>query len=211
MPAQSCEYIESAGLGVCQPKSGYRYGEASIALANFVCARPGLCVVELGGGCGIVSMIVARRCRPVSVVSVEIQRCLHDLAVRNSKANGLGAVLRCVNADYRMFARKRSGLFDLVVANPPFYPAKSGRLPLNPQRAAAHHELNGTLKDLVDSASLLLMPGGRFAAVILNSRRIELTATAEAAGLSLCRFVRGGEDESGDALFLAEFAKRGEG
>lgn len=206
---RTSEYFESLGLVISQPARGYRYGAPAIALAEFSRARAGWRVAELGGGCGVVATIIASRDRPASVVAVEIQRGLHDVAVCNALENGLGEILRCVNDDYRRFAPSHRRSFDLVVANPPFYAPGCGRLPMDSQRAAAHHELNGTLGELVSSASLMLVPGGRFSVVLPDERRFELTTAAAEEGLVPRRVLRGGSSLSADALFLVEFVRQG--
>lgn len=202
------EIFDSCGLVVNQPEEGYRYGAPTIVLAEFASVGRGLRAVELGSGCGVVSMVLAARCEPASVVAVEIQRGLHEIAVRNVEANNLGGVIDCVNADYRDFARGHRGSFDAAVANPPFYASGRGRVPADPERAAAHHEMNGTLPDLIDAARLILVPGGKFTVVFPDSRRIELMEEASRRGFEARRIARGGSPGSKDALFLVEFVIR---
>ena len=150
-------------------------------------------------------MVLAARCNPAAVVAVEIQRGLHEIAIRNVRANSLEGVVGCVNADYRDFARKHRAKFDAAIANPPFYASGRGRVPSDPERAAAHHEMNGTLRDLIDAASLILVPGGKFTIVFPDSRRIELMEEASRRGFEARRIARGGGPGSKDALFLVEF------
>ncbi|HPM42052.1 MAG TPA: methyltransferase, partial [bacterium] len=164
--------------------------------------------VELGSGCGVISMVLAARCDPASVVAVEVQRGLHEIAVMNVEQNGLGGVVDCVNADYRDFASRHRCSFDAAIANPPFYASGRGRVPSDPERAAAHHEMNGTLRELIDAALLVLVPGGRFTVVFPDSRRIELMEEALRRGFEARRIARGGSPGSKDALILAEFVSR---
>jgi tRNA1Val (adenine37-N6)-methyltransferase len=201
----TAEYFESVGISVRQPEAGFRYGAPTMLLTEFVRARPGQRVADLGSGCGIVAMMIAARDHPELVVAIELQRELHEIAVQNVEANGLGSLVACVHGDWRSFAKLHRRGFDLVLSNPPFHPAHRGRLSPNQQRAAAHHELSGTVYDLVVAARTLLAVGGRFALVFPEARRFELLHTAAMMGFSARRMVRGAVGPGPGPFFLVEF------
>lgn len=172
------EFFESVGLTISQPKRGYRYGEDSLRLADACRVPKGSSVAELGSGCGVVSLIITARDKPKYIAAVEIQESLHKIAEGNVCANDLGRIVHCFNEDYRKFAARNGGKFDVVVSNPPFYPAGQGRLSPNKERAAAHHELNGDISDLVVAAGRLLKPQGRFYVIFPANRQKELFSAA---------------------------------
>lgn len=203
------EYFESVGLTISQPKAGYRYGEESLALADFCRVEKGQRVAELGSGVGVISLIIAVRDAPAQVVAVEIQDSLHRIALLNVDKNNLGGVVCCVNDDYRRFACANRAAFDVVLSNPPFYPAGSGRLSAHSQRAAARHELHGSLGDLISSAHLMLKPKGRLVLICLQERHEEFMRKAISRDLFVPKLVRGidGEENIGP-LFLAELEKK---
>lgn len=203
------EYFESVNLTISQPKAGYRYGAESLALANFCRVGRGQRLAELGSGVGVISLIIAARDAPAQVMAVEIQESLHRIARLNVDRNDLGDVVSCINDDYRRFARASRAAFDVVLANPPFYPAGSGRLSPHSQRAVARHELHGSLRDLISSAHLMLRPRGRLALISLQKRYEELVEAATSHGLFVSRLVKevDGQENSGP-LFLAELEKR---
>ncbi len=194
------EHFASVGLTIWQPARGHRYGDESLALAEFVRIDRGLRICELGSGVGVVSLVIAARYRPVHVMAVEIQRPLHDIALRNVSENGLGDVVTCVNGDMRQFAKGRQGSFDVVVSNPPFYARGEGRLSPDSQRAQARHELNGTIEDFVQCAHALLKEGGLFFVVFDKKRNKELDAAISANGFRVVR----SEKSEGSAYFLYE-------
>ncbi|MFA4972716.1 MAG: methyltransferase [bacterium] len=193
------EYFESANITAWQPERGHRYGHESMALAEFAKISPGQRVAELGSGIGLISLLLAARRQPSEVVAVEIQPAFHKIAARNVKENGYDSVVRCVNEDYRKFAGANKGAFDCVVSNPPFYRAGEGRLSPDPSRAAARHELNGTIDELVQSAHALLLPGGFFFVVFDARRDEELKSAAKSAGFKGIKV----EDTPGPAFILA--------
>ena len=76
-------------LRVTQDRDGYRFSMDAVLLAHHVCPRPGARLLDLGTGCGIISMIIARRCPDVEIFAVEIQKRLAALAEKNIRGNGL--------------------------------------------------------------------------------------------------------------------------
>ena len=98
------EYFESAGITVWQPAGGHRYGEESLALAEFASIPEGAKVAELGSGSGLISLLIAARARPSHVVAVEIQPEFHEIALRNAHENRFSGTVHCINDDHRNFA-----------------------------------------------------------------------------------------------------------
>lgn len=201
--ALTSEYFESTGLTICQPTKGHRYGRESLALADFCGVRKGDKVVEFGSGVGVIALQVAAGGKPSEVVAVEIQKELHKIARANVEKNNLADVVKCVNDDYRRFARLFSSSFDLVLSNPPFYAAGHGRLSVDFQRAIARHELKGSLDDLLASSKRTLRPKGRLAIVFPIGRKQELTDSAFQIGFEMIR-CKG----DSDSVVLVEFELR---
>ena len=60
------------GLQLFQPWSGYRYSLDALLLARFCGVLPsGGAIADLGAGCGVISLVLARVNQAVSVVAVE--------------------------------------------------------------------------------------------------------------------------------------------
>ncbi len=64
--------------------------------------------------------------------------------------------------------------FDLVVANPPFRPLKSGRLSIGGEKAIARHEIALSLNELVSAAARMLRHHGRFCFIQLPERLADI-------------------------------------
>jgi tRNA1Val (adenine37-N6)-methyltransferase len=198
------EKFASTGITVYQPARGHRYGEESIALAEFARVLSGDRVCELGSGVAVTALQIAARYRPASVVAVEIQSELHDVARLNVIENGFGKTVECVNEDMREFAKSRAGSFDVVVSNPPFFTAGDGRLPPCPVRASARHELHGTIEDFITCAHTLLKDDGRFFVVFDKKRKKELVGALPAEGFEVVRI----EEPKDTAYILIEYSKK---
>jgi tRNA1Val (adenine37-N6)-methyltransferase len=176
------------GGRVIQARQGYRFSLDAVLLASFAGVRAGDMVADLGAGCGVVSILLARREPACRIVALEIQPAMCDRARRSVLLNGLQQRVTVVEGDVRRAsALLGAGRFDLLVSNPPYWPAGSGKLPRAPELALARHELALTLGDLLAQAALLLRPGGRLALVHRAARLPEIVRLAHALGLSLAR------------------------
>jgi tRNA1(Val) A37 N6-methylase TrmN6 len=62
----------------------------------------------------------------------------------------------------------------VVVCNPPYRPARSGRINPDPEKAIARHEILVSLNDILAAASRLLKPKGRLTMVYPAERLADL-------------------------------------
>ena len=132
------------------------------------------------------------------------------LAEQAAARNGLADRLIFRRGDLRKIrGLLPAGGFDLVVCNPPYYPAGSGRLPETEALRAARSETGCTLEDICTAAAWLLRWGGSFCLVHKPERLADLCCALRARGLEpkrlrlVCR--RAGDAPS---LLLLE-ARRG--
>ncbi len=208
--ALSPDRLDFASLAIRQPEDGYRFSVDSVLLADFAspfCRAALAPTLDLGTGCGIVLMLLGRKCPELRHgVGIEIQPPLWECARANFAENGLSERLAAVLGDFRETCPEiPSGGFGLVVSNPPFRRAGEGRQNPDESRAIARHELTGTLSDLFAAAGRALAPKGHFALVTLASRTGDLFACAAASGIvpEALRFVHPyAEQPAGRVLFL---------
>lgn len=142
------------GRLICyQQKSGYRFAVDSVLVAHFLQVGKGQRVLDLGTGSGVISLIAAYRFRDISIIGLEKQAELFQLALKNSTENNMDdrfSVLRgdlcaintCVDAES----------FDCVISNPPYTKPGTGRVNNQSQSARARHEIDCTLADVVKAA-----------------------------------------------------------
>ncbi len=171
-------------LALIQPKHGYRFSVEAILLGRFVRANKRARVLELGSGCGVISIMIASMYSAREVVAIEIQPDLAEMIARNAALNDLGSI-RAICADLRH--RKITGVepasFDLVVANPPYRAASSGRENLNDGRRVARGESSATLADFVAAARRYARHAAAVAFVFTARRAAELISTMRAKKL----------------------------
>lgn len=166
------------GLRLYQADQGYRFSLDPFLLAGFCTATAGERAVDLGTGVGILPLLLTARLPLRTCTGVEIQPELAALARRNVELNGQSERVRIVEADLRCYRETLAPQSaDLVVANPPYRAALSGRQAATSQQAAARHELAGGLDDFIAAAAFVLKHGGRFYLIQLAERLADLLVT----------------------------------
>src|SRR5262245_53489747 len=132
-------------LTLHQAPHGYRFALDAFLLADFVPATTTDLLIDLGTGCGVVALLLARRLPQVRLVGLELQRSLAILAQQNVVCNSLEHRVAIVQGDIRQVpALFPAGIFGTVVCNPPYRAVGNGRLNPNPEKAIARHELTVT-------------------------------------------------------------------
>jgi tRNA1Val (adenine37-N6)-methyltransferase len=211
MKSETTDSILNGALTLVQPRNSYRFSIDSILLGRFVRVRKRDRVLELGAGCGVISVMIAALRLPREVVAVEIQPDVAAIAERNAALNQLDSI-RVISADLR--ARRIDGLapasFDVVVANPPYRALGSGRGSPNPGRRVAREERAATLADFVAAAKRFAVNGAKVASVFDASRSAELLRCLAAHSLEpkRIRFVHPRADAPA-ATILVEARKGG--
>jgi len=159
VPAEQVSRDQLGRYSLVQPKQGYRFSMNSVLLADFAPATSGP-VADLGAGCGVLCLLLWGRGFAGPFTAVEIDPLAAACCRSNFAAAGVpGRVLEHdLNQDHRHLP---AGGFRLVVSNPPFGRSGHGRLPPEPSRARARHELALEAKRLWSLAARLLPPRGR--------------------------------------------------
>ncbi len=161
-------------LRLIQKTDGLTFGTDALLLAAFV-AKEGKRALELGGGSGIISLLLATRERFASIDCLEIQASYADLIARNASLNGLDGCVRAISADARDFpARSEFGSYDAVFSNPPYMTVNSGAECESNAKEIARHEHFGGIADFAKTAARALKYGGAFYAVFLPERLADL-------------------------------------
>ena len=150
-------------------------GADALALGNFAGVRPGWRVCDLGTGSGVLLLLLARRAERLSLTGVELDPLSAQTARENLASNGLAGDI--LTGDLRT-APLPAGGFDLVVANPPYFPVGSGK-----SGGPARSEESCTLEELCAAAGRLTKNGGRFALCHRPERLTDVLCALRAHGL----------------------------
>lgn len=202
--------LESFGLQLFQPLDGYRYSLDPFLLARFCAAlKPQTNIVDLGAGCGIISLLLARINPESAVVAVENNPVMAALVERNIQHNDLGGRVSVHIGDVIDLRKKMpDSSFDLVVCNPPFRTAGSGKVSPKAGRDAARHETTAGLADFIAAAKYLVKPSGKICFIQLPSRLPEFMALTSVTKLAVLRLrMIHANTTSPASIFMAELAK----
>jgi tRNA1Val (adenine37-N6)-methyltransferase len=201
--------LQSEGLRILQPRYGYRFSIDALLLAAFVHPRKRDRILDLGAGCGVVALVIARRHPHTRITAVEIQEDLAALAGKNVIMNDLKDRLEILEGDLHAITRTLpAGHFDWVTSNPPYRSPLSGRMCKDPQEALARHEILTDLNRLLQSSRHALRPGGRISLVYPAELAAKLISSMRSARLEpkRLRMVHPGP-ESPAKLILVEGCK----
>lgn len=178
---ETLDSILGGSLKVIQPRHGYRFSADAVLLADFARPKPGARVLELGAGCGVVAMILARLRKPREVVALELQPAMARRAERNRLLNGIDAMsVVCADLREKVIPGLAPQSFDWVVANPPYRAAARGHESPSLSRRLGRSEHAATAADFIHAAARYVRYGGRMAVVFAASRSAELIAQLHA-------------------------------
>ena len=180
-PDETLDVLCDEKVRLIQKKEGYRLSMDPFLLANFVTLKPRETLLDIGTGCGIIPVYLSRKGVENSMVGIEIQDELYELALRNKALNACANVA-FVKGDVRT-AAKGLGTFHVIVSNPPYVKARTGRKSPGESRLIARYEAALDLPSLLAAASGLLTSRGRLCVIYPARRLAELFYTAKSLGL----------------------------
>ena len=117
--------------------------------------------LDLGTGIGTVGLLTLWGMGPTSrLTCVEAQEISYKLLRVNLESNGLDPRVMSSLGDLRELDLGKK--FPLITGSPPYFPAGSGIIPQDSQKAHARFELRGDVSDYARAAVRHLAPGGWF-------------------------------------------------
>lgn len=203
-PGSEYDLTAACGLTLCQPRKGFRFTHDALLLYSVLTAGASS-VLEIGSGCGILSLLYAGKNPESRVTGVDILEVNARLAGYNAQINGLSNV-SFLHRDIRLFHPDR--LYGLIFSNPPYRRAGTGRLSPSAHKNAALYDSSLDMDALFSAAERLLSPQGAFFMIIWKGRQDEMVMSAGKQGLfpfELTLFK--GEKESHHAFVAAGFSR----
>lgn len=141
-----------------QPQKGYCYNSDSIFLYNFIDSfKPRGKMLDIGAGCGVVGLLVARDNPRVELEAVEKQDVFAFYAQKNASVNHLDYKLH--KCDFLELDEEQK--YDYIISNPPFYhegvTKSEDEMLFN-----ARYNVNLPLKQFFKKVSRVLKPNSHF-------------------------------------------------
>lgn len=208
------ETFEKLGpYGFIQKKKGHRLTQDTVLLSEFLLPLDETdSVIDLGTGTGAIPLVLAWKTGVSRIEGVEVDDVAASIAQRNIEANNLSSRISITKKDFRdLPGLYPEGAFSVVVSNPPYVKAGSGRMSPVHERAVARGEVMGGLKDLVEVSSHLAGKDGKIFYVFPVLRLFELIGEIKEMRLKARRlkFVHTKPDKTA-RLFLIEAGRTGE-
>lgn len=190
----STEVFRFQRFEVRHDKSSMRVGTDAVLLGAW--AETVLCntipqpkVLDIGCGCGVISMMVAQRCPYADVLGIDIDAPSIEEATDNAKQGIFDGRVKFRHVDVRdLVSENGHDLYDLILCNPPYYTEDT--LPPEQRRSKARNALHLSFCDLLNSVSLLLSKGGVFAVIIPMQVRDNFVGEALKKGMHIRRECR---------------------
>jgi tRNA1(Val) A37 N6-methylase TrmN6 len=172
-PDECIDQFLEGRLRLIQSRDGYRFSIDAVLLSEFVTIRPEDVVVDIGTGCGVILLILLLTKPAGHVFGLEIQEALASQARRNAVFNGFGDKMGIILGDIKNppMAKKFA---DVVICNPPYRKAESGRINPDQRRAIARHEILASIDDILRAAGNLLRKKGRLAMIYPSVRLVDI-------------------------------------
>jgi len=160
------------GIKILQPENGYRFSMDPFILAAHIQPAGVEKIIDIGCGCGIIPLILAKRHPDLKITGIEIQAELSGFARQNIIANRLENNVRILHENIKNVRLcDTNGKTDIIISNPPYKKKDSGRLNPDLQKAIARHEITLDIDLLFHSSKRLLNKTGRLY-IIFPAERI---------------------------------------
>ena len=211
----SRDTLFDGALSCYQHATGYRFSIDPVLLAHFVRLKKDESILDLGAGCGIISLILLYRQAATikSITAFELQPGLATLAEKNCHANNLQEQMAVVQGDLRSISDSFAAEhFSTVVCNPPFYVPGSGRKSFNEEALIARHQVECSLGDVIKATAYVLKNRGRFFCIYPAELLALLFAELDQTGFGVKRMMPVYSYPEGEArarLVLVEAVKNG--
>lgn len=171
---------------VLQNRNGYRFSVDAPILADFLPSLPSEEALEIGTGCGIVSMLALYKKKFSHITGIEIQEPLSRLARLNAEKNGFHDRFQVIHDDFNNVYAGFKGT-RTIFSNPPFFELKRGRLSPNDEIRHARAETKLNLRQLIKKTSRILTPNAGLYLILPYYRYDELITLSRQTGLFISR------------------------
>ncbi len=162
-PDERIDDLEYKGLKIIQNKNGFCFGIDAVCLSDFAKEIPkGSKVIDLGTGTGILGILLCKKTELKSIIGVEIQEEVYDMAKRSVKLNNLEDKFSLLNEDIKNLDKKLElQSFDAIVTNPPYKKNDTGLKNSNEYKIISRHEVMCNIEDIIKISSKLLKNNGK--------------------------------------------------
>ncbi len=174
---------------VCrQHLDGYRFSIDPVLIAHFTLPKSKSRLLDLGAGCGVISLILAYRYNGLieKIYAVEIQSSLFNLLQHNVIQNRFDDLIYPISGDLKNILQYlKPESTDHIYCNPPYFSTGTGRTNINQEAYGARHQIYADLKDIAAAAKKVLINKGTITLCYPAKRITELFSILSADNLEI--------------------------
>ena len=165
-------YFRFKQFTVWHDRCAMKVGTDGVLLGAWATASVCRSILDVGTGTGLIALMLAQRCRMATIDAIEIDPDACAQAAENVSASPFAQQIRIHHASFQEFTKKTHQLFDLIVANPPYF-VQSLKCPEVKRRIARHNDALSPAV-LLAGSSRLLTPNGRISLIFnfLNHKEV---------------------------------------
>lgn len=198
--------LEFNNLKIIQNSTGFCFGIDSVLLSDYAKnLKPGSKVIDIGTGTGIIGILLCAKSKLKSIIGIEIQKEVADMAKRSIKLNGLEEKFKILNMNIKdVFEFIEPNSIDTIVTNPPYMKLNSGAQNIEEKKLISRHEVECNLEDIVKISYKLLKSKAEFYMVHRAERIVDILYTLRKYRLEpkQLRFVQSRQDSSPNLVLL---------
>jgi len=148
-----------------QANSGFKLGTDSVALACWLPINNYKNILDVGGGTGIISLIMAQRMEDANITAIEIDPASYNDLANNFTHSKWNNRLTAVNNDIIDWSNKNADKkFDLMISNPPYFTNQLKNT--DPRKTNARHTASLNATSMGKILQQHLLPHGVFACIL---------------------------------------------
>lgn len=182
----SQDFFYKKKITVWQKKNGYRFSVDAPILAHFLPHSPESQALEIGTGCGIISLLALYKKKLARITGVEIQKELSQLSKMNAETNHFSDKFTAIHADFNLIHKDFKGI-DWIFSNPPYLKKIQGRASPNQEIRIAKMEIRLTLEQILEKSFHILSKRGNICLIFPFNRKEELIRLAKKVGFHIKR------------------------
>ena len=206
------DLLEIDGLKIFQNDDWFKFSLESVLLPNFVtinlrCKK----ILDLCTGNAPIPLILSTKTK-ASIIGVEIQKDVYELAKKSVIANKLEKQITLINDNLNNLKSYYNGDdFDVITVNPPYFPnIELSKKNNDIHKTIARHEITTNLDEIVKMSAYLLKNGGYLAMVHQTNRFFDVIDTLKKYnfGINKIQLIYPKENKESN-LFMIEAIKDG--
>ena len=161
--------------------SPMKVGTDAVLLGAWAPALPDAKILDIGTGCGVISLMLAQRSDNAKITAIDIDNGAWNDACNNFKNSPWSSNIKAIECTVQTFATQHKNAFDIIVSNPPYFEdsLKSNKT----KRNIARHTDSLPFAELITAIDLLLNDDGTFAAILPYNEGLKFIAEAKEYGL----------------------------